>query len=311
MYMDLALSPLPCEWRCGPWRRWSCGGLVTRLLGIETPSALPGWAPGMGWAGRGTSRSQRGQVCPHPGRSHPSRTGPRCSALQTYTQVLAEAGQLRRPASSPSCMGQDSPIPYPYPHPGCPADGHDRPTWNVYHVILELSGEKCVPRLQASRLRQSLGVPRGLATPRANPSPSLAGGWRREGPVPSGARSRRIRSVFSTQPGTTSFRPRRPDPRFGSGSGIRSGPAPEAGQRPGGYACGSSPRRRAGWLRRLLRPGVDYNGSLCRKETRGALPTEVHVPRGQPLRTRPGLAVRAKPRRQLGLEAGLRAPPPG
>lgn len=190
--MDLALSPLPCEWRCGPWRRWSCGGLVTRLSGIETPSALPGWVPGM----------------------------------------------------------------------GCPAAGHNRPTWNVYHVILELSGEKCVPRLQASQPRQSLGVPRGLAAPRANPSPSLAGGWRRESPVPSGARSRRIRSMFSTQPGTTSFRPGRPDPRFGSGSGIHSGPAPEAAQRPGGYACGSSPRRRAGWLWRLLRPGVDYNGSL-------------------------------------------------
>lgn len=36
------------------------------------------------------------------------------------------------------------------------------------------------------------------------------------------------------------------------------------------------------------------------------------MPRGQPLRTRPGSAVRAKkPRRQLGQEVGLRAPPPG
>ena len=213
--MDLALSPLPCEWRCGPWRRWSCGGLVTRLPGIETPSALPGWAPGMGWAGRGTGRSQWGQVCPCPGRSDPSSTGPRCSALQTFTQVLAEAGQLGCTASSPSFAGQGLPIPLSLPTPRVSGCG-PRPT----HVecVPRHPGtfrEKCVPRLQASQPHQSLGVPQGLAAPRANPSPSLAGGWGREGPVPSGARSRRIQNVFSTQPGTTSFRPRRPDPRFG------------------------------------------------------------------------------------------------
>lgn len=140
---------------------------------------------------------------------------------------------VRAPSSSPSCVGQDSPIPYPYPPPGCPAARHDRPTWNVYHVILELSGEKCVPRLQTSQPRQSLGVPRGLAAPRANPSPSLAGGWRRESPVPSGARSRRIRSMFSTQPGTTSFRPGRPDPRFGSDQGSTQDPRRKQRKGPG------------------------------------------------------------------------------
>lgn len=215
---------------------------------------------GVGW--KGDRQKPAGASLPTPRKVASLEHRPQMLGPPDLTQVLAEAGQLGCTASSPSSAGQDLPIPLSLPIPRVSGCG-PRPT----HVecVPRHPGtfrEKCVPRLQASQPRQSLGVPRGLAAPRANPSPSLARGWGREGPVPSGARSRRIQNVFSTQPGTTSFRPRRPDPRFGSESGIRSGPAPEVAQRPGGYACGSSPRRRAGWLRRLLRPGVDYNGSL-------------------------------------------------
>lgn len=202
VYMDLALSPSLCEWRCGPWRRWSCGGLVTRRrarLLLRSQAGFQGW---VGW--KGDEQKPAGASLPTPRKVASSSTGPRCLALQTLT-CFGRGWAVRAPSSSPPQVGQDSPIPYPYPPPGV----RPRATTthvNVYHVILELSGEKCVPRLQPpSPVR--VWVSQVWSLPWANP-PQAWRGMEQKALCRPGARSRRIRSMFSTQPGTTSFPPR-------------------------------------------------------------------------------------------------------
>ena len=118
--------------------------------------------------------------------------------------------QERRPGGEPALASSD-----PTPLAGCPAACHYRPTWNVCHVVLKLPGGEACPQAKGLPPTPEPGCSKESGRSAGSPSPSLAGGWGREGPVPSGSGSRRIRNLFSSRPGTTSFRPRRPDPRSG------------------------------------------------------------------------------------------------
>lgn len=112
------------------------------------------------------------------------------------------------------------------------------------------SREEARPQAQGPPPPPEPGWPQESGHSAGSPSPSLAGGWGREGPVPSGSGSKGTRNVFSSQPGTTSFRPRRPDPRSGVWIGDRLG-----------TGAGSSAKAR-GLCRRILSLGGWQAGGL-------------------------------------------------
>lgn len=75
----------------------------------------------------------------------------------------------------------------PHPHPqgaqlqATPAAVAAAPTWNVCHVVLELPGEKRVPRLKASPIPAGAWVPQGVwplrGLPFSKPGPGGGGVW--------------------------------------------------------------------------------------------------------------------------------------
>lgn len=141
----------------------------------------------------------------------------------------------------------------PHPHPqgaqlqATPAAVAAAPTWNVCHVVLELPGEKRVPRLKASPIPAGAWVPKGVwplrGLPLSKPGPGGVGGNALCRPVPGAGGSG---TCFLPNPGpqVSALGGQIQDPE--SGSRIGSGPALGAAQRPGGCAGGSSPSAAGG-----------------------------------------------------------------
>lgn len=212
---NLALSLLPC--RVGAAVP---GGAQTVARPPEVRSgrflgfALPGWAPGVGWTGKGTNRGQRvSQSRPHSGspqpltehspglpRLCPNRTTDlaklggkapgsvphglfqRLRSLQRLPSPLLERAPPPSPRSQepPSASSTTVSTPTPKPRaPSCtprPTGVATAPTWNVCHVVLRFQRGKASPG--QSRLAPSPEAERPGESGRSagSPSTSLAPG---------------------------------------------------------------------------------------------------------------------------------------
>lgn len=229
-------------------------------MGPGLPRLCPNrakWWPRLGGWERALARDWKGSFpSPRPptlrGRPSPLQKG--WGSFPTPTPRL---GAWSRPPPLPGPFGP------PPPPPGAqlqatPAAAAAAPTWNVCHVVLEPPGEKRVPRLKASPIPAGAWVPQGVWPLRGLPLSKPGPGCGRERPVSSCSGSRRLRNVFSNQPGTASFSPRRPDPRSGirikDRLWTRAGSSSKARGLRRRLLSSAAAGGRAGGLRRLLRP---------------------------------------------------------
>lgn len=230
------------------------GGLVecglSRLFLLRSRDGLRGW----GGLEGGTNTSSEGWSCPRPGKPASPERGPQSPsparpARRFWPRLSGKGAQppacpAPQPRSRRDALEGSRPRPLgsqPGPPPGCSAACHHRPTWNVCQVILELPGKRRVPRLKALHPHRNLAGPRSLATPRA----PLLQAW-----LEDGGEKALCRQVPGAKGPGTCFLPNPGPPASarggqiqdpGSGSGIGSGLAPGAAQRPGGCAGESSP----------------------------------------------------------------------
>lgn len=254
------------------------GGLVecglSRLFLLRSRDGLRGW----GGLEGGTNTSSEGWSCPRPGKPASPERGPQSPsparpARRFWPRLSGKGAQppacpAPQPRSRRDALEGSRPRPLgsqPGPPPGCSAACHHRPTWNVCQVILELPGKRRVPRLKALHPHRNLAGPRSLATPRA----PLLQAW-----LEDGGEKALCRQVPGAKGPGTCFLPNPGPPASarggqiqdpGSESGIGSGLAPGAAQRPGGCAGESSPSaagRQAG-------SGASAEGGLQRQPLRG------------------------------------------